>query len=125
MMEDNRVRFTVAPEQQGTRLDSFLSQQMESLTRSMLQQMIADGYVQVNGKKAAKSAKLKAGDQVDCELPPPKEAAPSTPAKRKARLWECRHVSLSQVMNGAPAMRPTAPMASTLPLCAGERPCTS
>ena len=76
MMEDNRVRFTVAPEQQGTRLDSFLSQQMESLTRSMLQQMIADGYVQVNGKKAAKSAKLKAGDQVDCELPPPKEAAP-------------------------------------------------
>ena len=74
-MEGNRTQFAVTPEQEGTRLDSFLAQQMENVTRSMLQQMILDGYVQVNGRQSAKSTKLKAGDQIDCELPPPKEAA--------------------------------------------------
>ncbi len=64
------LEFTVS--ESGIRLDKFLSDN-SSLSRSVASQLIEDGAVTVNGKKASKSVKLKAGDVVTAEVPEPKE----------------------------------------------------
>ena len=73
MMEGNLLRFVVQTEQQDWRIDRFLAQSLEDATRSVVQQLIADGRVLLNGKPAAKSAKLKEGDEVLCDRPAPRE----------------------------------------------------
>lgn len=64
------LEFTV--EESGLRLDKFLSDN-SSLSRSAASQLIEDGGVTVNGKKASKSVKLKTGDIVAAEVPEPRE----------------------------------------------------
>ncbi|MBR3867782.1 MAG: RluA family pseudouridine synthase [Clostridia bacterium] len=61
-----------AVSESGIRLDKFLSDN-SSLSRSAASQLIEDGGVTVNGKKASKSVKLKVGDIVTAEVPEPKE----------------------------------------------------
>ena len=43
----------------------------QDVTRSFAQQLIEQGLVLCNGKKAAKSLKVAVGDSVVCEIPPP------------------------------------------------------
>ncbi len=74
-MDSKREAFTACQEDEGTRLDSFLSAALEGVTRSMAQQLIAAGNVLLNGAPAPKSARLHAGDEVACVLPPPRETA--------------------------------------------------
>lgn len=64
------LEFTV--EENGLRLDKFLSDN-SSLSRSAASALIEEGAVIVNGKKASKSVKLKAGDTVSAEIPEPRE----------------------------------------------------
>ena len=52
------------------RLDVFLSEQMEDLTRSRIKKLIEDGQVSVNGKVLSKAgADIKIGDEVTIEIP--------------------------------------------------------
>lgn len=53
------------------RIDAFAAQACEGMTRSLAQQLLAQGAVLCNGKPAAKSAKLAAGDCVIVMLPAP------------------------------------------------------
>ena len=64
------LEFTVT--ENGLRLDKFLSDN-SSLSRSAASALIEEGAVTVNGKKASKSVKLKAGDTVSAEIPEPRE----------------------------------------------------
>ena len=52
------VRFVV--EEEGQRADKLLAQEVEELTRSAAQQLIAQGLVTCEGKPLGKSEKLKA-----------------------------------------------------------------
>lgn len=52
------------------RLDKYLAQVLP-LTRSQIQNLIEDGYIKVNGNLAKGSQKLKIGDEVEIEIPPP------------------------------------------------------
>ncbi len=54
----------------GKRLDVWLSEN-EGITRSASQKLITDGDVTVNGKPAAKNTRLRAGDEIEAELPEP------------------------------------------------------
>lgn len=56
------------------RLDSYLSQNAEELSRAAAQKLIESGLVCVNGKRASKSLKVVLGDEIEYSLP---EAAPS------------------------------------------------
>ena len=60
----------------GSRLDQFLSECAEGLSRSRIEALIRDGAATVNGRPASKSYRVKAGDRIVLELPPPEEAAP-------------------------------------------------
>ncbi len=64
--------------QEGQRLDKFLAEQLPDMTRSALQNLIAQGQVTSGGKPLAKSARLSPGAQVRVEVPEPRplEARP-------------------------------------------------
>ena len=59
----------------GLRLDVFLAERAEGLTRSRIQKLIAEGNITVNGGLAKANAKLKSGDVIEVFLPEPKETS--------------------------------------------------
>ena len=58
------------PEEEGKRIDSFLAERME-MSRSAIQQLIADGLVTSDGKPVAKSLAVKQGMNIEAVLPEP------------------------------------------------------
>ena len=61
------VRFVV--EEEGQRADKLLAQEVEELTRSAAQQLLAQGLVTCEGRPLGKSEKLKAGREIVVVLP--------------------------------------------------------
>ena len=60
-------------DQNGERLDAFLSRQGDNLSRSAAQKLIEAGAVRLNGKLPKKNDRLNLGDTVEYTLPEPKE----------------------------------------------------
>lgn len=60
------------------RIDSFIAEQLEEITRSFAGKLLESGNVTVNGAKAKKNYRIKIGDTVEVLLPDPKacEALP-------------------------------------------------
>ncbi|OGO32250.1 MAG: pseudouridine synthase, partial [Chloroflexi bacterium RBG_16_56_11] len=54
----------------GVRLDRFVAEKTPGLSRTRAQQLIADGFITVNGRIVKASLKLDAGDRVDIAIPP-------------------------------------------------------
>jgi hypothetical protein len=65
------VQIEVEEDLKNTRLDSFLSNSISILSRSALARLIRAEGVTVNGRLPKPASKLKAGDQVVVNLPPP------------------------------------------------------
>lgn len=65
------LQFSAAAESKGDRLDKWLSEQCEELTRSALQKLIENGSVTVDGKTPPKNYKLRGGETVSVEIPEP------------------------------------------------------
>ncbi|MBI4216430.1 MAG: RluA family pseudouridine synthase [Chloroflexi bacterium] len=84
------LNFTVAAEVQ--RLDHFLVERQPGLTRSRLQRLIARGLARVNGRPAKAGTRLKAGDRVALELPPPEPAALAPEARPLTIIYEDAHI---------------------------------
>ena len=53
----------------GIRIDRFLTENIEDITRSAVQKIIEDGNVIVNGKAVAKNYKCKVGDSIEVVVP--------------------------------------------------------
>lgn len=70
--------FSIPEELNGSRIDKCVSLLVADVTRSRAQQLIENGDITVNGKKAGKSLKVTAGDRVCINLPDPEpiEAVP-------------------------------------------------
>lgn len=60
-------------EQSGQRLDKWLTEQLDDMTRSAVQNLIETGAVTCRGAALVKSAKLNAGDEILVTLPDPKK----------------------------------------------------
>jgi len=62
----------------GLRLDQFLRSELPQHSRASLQKLIAQGDARVNGRAVKPSYKVRAGDDVSVEIPPPRslEARP-------------------------------------------------
>jgi 23S rRNA pseudouridine1911/1915/1917 synthase len=71
-------RFTVAPEEAGTRLDRFLAARLPELSRTRIAELIGEGRARVNGRAAKRSHKVSAGESIEFEVLPraPLEAVP-------------------------------------------------
>jgi 23S rRNA pseudouridine1911/1915/1917 synthase len=74
--EDNERhhRFTVAPEEEGFRLDLFLTKKEPGLSRAQIQRAVAEGRVLVNSRPIKAGRRVKAADAVAIRIP---EAKPS------------------------------------------------
>lgn len=63
----------ISSEEAGDRLDVSVSRFLPELTRSRVQNLLADGKIQVNNEKVKAGYKLRQGDRVRICLPPPKK----------------------------------------------------
>lgn len=59
-----------------SRLDKFLAEQVESLSRSRIQALINEGQVLVEGRQRKPSAELKCGEEVELNIPELREYKP-------------------------------------------------
>lgn len=62
---------TIAPQQAGLRLDSFLASQLTAISRTRAQRAIVDGDILVNEHVVKPSYRLCDGDQIEIDLPEP------------------------------------------------------
>lgn len=61
--------FLIAEEGEGERLDIFLADQMEDMSRSSIQNLIDEDMVKVDGMKKRPSYRLKSGEEVQVLIP--------------------------------------------------------
>ena len=64
---------TVICEEDGLRLDRFLADVLEELSRSQIQRLLEEGAVRRDGRPVRKSDRTAAGTRYEVEVPPPKE----------------------------------------------------
>lgn len=70
-MDYKRLEFTV--EKAGERLDKLVAARLPDLSRSQVQALIKDGLVTVDGAPLKPGIKLRGGEQVVVQIPPPPE----------------------------------------------------
>lgn len=63
------MELQITAEENGTRIDSFLSEELEELSRSYVQKLIGDGLIQVNEKNVKSNYKVKTGDKLLVQIP--------------------------------------------------------
>lgn len=60
---------------EGQRLDAFLAETLEGVTRAQAQKLLERGMVTLSGRPAAKNLRLRAGEAVEVTLPEPEPLA--------------------------------------------------
>lgn len=65
----DEFRFEVTEAEDGERIDQFITDCIDSLSRSFIQKMILQGNCLVNGKAVKRSCRVKEGDEVSFSLP--------------------------------------------------------
>jgi 23S rRNA pseudouridine1911/1915/1917 synthase len=68
------MKVEVPPEQDGSRLDTFLTAALPDRSRSQIQKLIKDGHVTGPQKDLRASTPVRAGQAFEIDLPPPVEA---------------------------------------------------
>jgi 23S rRNA pseudouridine1911/1915/1917 synthase len=70
--------FTVPPELAGARLDVAVARLAPDLSRARVKRLLESGHVRLAGRAAKPAARLRAGDALELEVPPPEptEAVP-------------------------------------------------
>jgi 23S rRNA pseudouridine1911/1915/1917 synthase len=71
----SREKLMVEEEAEGERLDIFITDNLEQISRSMVQTLIKTGLVMVNGEKVKASYHLKEGEEIEVLLPEAQEEA--------------------------------------------------
>ena len=75
MESSSRICLTVT--EGGLRLDKYLADNCNELTRSHIKKLIDECLVTVNGKPSKSSFKVRDGDKIIAELPPPLDMIPA------------------------------------------------
>ncbi|MGB4093482.1 MAG: RluA family pseudouridine synthase [Ruminococcus flavefaciens] len=65
------ITLNVSDSDKGARIDKFISDNVEELTRSAVQGLMEKGNILVSGKSVSKNYKLRDGDTVEVEIPEP------------------------------------------------------
>ena len=73
---------------EGQRLDVFLSQRLENVSRSRIESLIKSGQIRVNEKEVSKSYRTHVGDFIIVEVPPAEEGIPQACAMELDIVYE-------------------------------------
>jgi 23S rRNA pseudouridine1911/1915/1917 synthase len=65
----DHIELIVSNDQAGERLDRFLVSHLAELSRSRIQSLVEDGYVQVDGAAMKPSYRVESGDSITVEIP--------------------------------------------------------
>ncbi len=76
---DAARRLSLTADTSGVRLDLYICQSSAGLSRSLVQKLIEDGHVSVNGEPAKPSRKVRTGDVIVVEVPPPEPSPELVP----------------------------------------------
>lgn len=87
-----RRRLTVARSAAGTRLDRWLTEVVPDLSRARLQQLITAGHVRVDGAARKAAHRLRGGESVEIDVPPPEPEALEPEPIALTVLYEDEHV---------------------------------
>ena len=72
-------RLSLTADTSGVRLDLYICQSSAGLSRSLVHKLIEDGRVSVNGEPAKPSRKVRTGDAIVVEVPPPEPSPELVP----------------------------------------------
>ncbi|WP_337175599.1 RluA family pseudouridine synthase [Paludisphaera sp.] len=75
-LSETPQEFEVRPRTDGRRLDAYLASRFIDYSRSVLQKVIEAGAVEVNGRQARASTKIRSGDRIRISLPPLHDPTP-------------------------------------------------
>lgn len=64
--------FAADDEDEGIRIDSFLSSEIDEISRSMIQKLIEKEFIKVNSKTISKNYRLRKNDYIEVTVPKPK-----------------------------------------------------
>ncbi|HEY9828163.1 MAG TPA: RluA family pseudouridine synthase [Stenomitos sp.] len=70
-LESTQIYHVNNPDEVGQRLDRWLAAQRQDLSRSQVQRLLEQGYVQVNSGESTKKYAMQLGDVVTLTVPPP------------------------------------------------------
>lgn len=68
---NNFIDLLVEKEDSKTRIDKYIAENIDDLTRSYIQKLIEDGLILVNGKRVKSNYKISEGEQITATIPPP------------------------------------------------------
>ena len=71
---NNIIKYQVKKEDKKIRLDKYISEKNEDLSRAMVQKLIKENKILVNGNIAKESYKIAENDEISIEIEPPKDA---------------------------------------------------
>lgn len=80
---DQVYTFLVPEDTKRQRLDTFLTQQLPTYSRTYIKQLINQGYVTINDKKAKTSTLIKAHDTIVLNIPAPQPLYPLPPEQQE------------------------------------------
>lgn len=75
-MEEQKYCLIAPQESAGQRLDAFLAAQLPEMSRAALQRLIDEGQVTLDGNQPRSSLKLRGGEQLTVQVPPPVPSVP-------------------------------------------------
>ena len=70
---NNIIKYQVKKEDEKIRLDKYISEKNEDLSRAMVQKLIKENKILVNGNIAKESYKIAENDEISIEIEPPKD----------------------------------------------------
>jgi 23S rRNA pseudouridine1911/1915/1917 synthase len=85
-------RFQVGRPSEGARLDLFLASACSDLSRSRIQKLIEEGAARVAGVAAKRSHRVRAGEEIEIEVPEPRSVALEAEEIPLAVLYEDEHL---------------------------------
>lgn len=69
-MQDSSKQFIVAKSDSGERLDRYLAARMPDISRTRIQEWIAEGSLRVDGAAAKRSHHVRAGEKIEVQITP-------------------------------------------------------
>jgi 23S rRNA pseudouridine1911/1915/1917 synthase len=87
-VEEQTYYLEVPPDSAGQRLDAFLAAQLPEMSRATLQRLIEDGQVSLENGQPRPSFKLRGGEQITLQVPPPVPAVPQAERISLTVLYE-------------------------------------
>ncbi len=70
-----RLQSTVSAAESGTRLDQWLRARLSDLSRTRIKGLVEQGCVRVDGRASKAAHRLRPGERVEADVPPPPSAA--------------------------------------------------